>query len=95
MNFFVAWGHEIIAARPFPPDDEQHLSVDVPKSIRKRNLPALYGLRLTIDCVVVGSALVAHLSYYWQSDVVTLTDVLDRYKALVVDKIGNDLLSYS
>src|SRR5204863_2856763 len=36
VNFFAAWGHEIIAARPIPPDDEQHLSADHPKAIRKR-----------------------------------------------------------
>jgi hypothetical protein len=36
VNFFVAWGREIISARPFPEDDEQHLSADYPKSIRKR-----------------------------------------------------------
>lgn len=36
INFFAAWGHEIIAARPFPEDDEQHLSADYPQSIRKR-----------------------------------------------------------
>src|SRR5579859_308406 len=39
INFFVSWGHEIIAARPFPEDDEQHLSADYPKSIRKRKNP--------------------------------------------------------
>jgi hypothetical protein len=39
INFFVAWGHEIIAARPFPEDDEQHLSVTYPKQIKKRNPP--------------------------------------------------------
>lgn len=39
INFFAAWGHEIIAARPFPEDDEQHLSADYPKQIKKRNHP--------------------------------------------------------
>jgi hypothetical protein len=39
VNFFVAWGHEIISARPFPEDDEQHLSADYPQSIRKREFP--------------------------------------------------------
>jgi hypothetical protein len=39
VNFFVGWGHEIIAARPFPEDDEQHLSADYPQSIRKRKIP--------------------------------------------------------
>lgn len=49
---------------------------------------------LFADCVAVGSALVAHLSYYWQKEVLALTDVLDRYKALVIDRVGDDLLLY-
>ena len=47
-----------------------------------------------LDCVAVGSALVSHLSYYWQGNVVNSTDVLDRYKALVMDRVGGDLLVY-
>jgi len=39
INFFVTWGRDIIAARPIAKDDEQHLSADYPKSIRKRALP--------------------------------------------------------
>ena len=38
INFFAAWGHELIAARPFPGDDEQHLAVEYPKTLRKRIL---------------------------------------------------------
>lgn len=51
-------------------------------------------LVLTIDCVAVGSALVSHFSYYWQSQVEILTDVLDRYKALVIDRVDGDLILY-
>jgi hypothetical protein len=36
INFFVTWGRDIIAARPIAKDDEQHLSANYPKSIRKR-----------------------------------------------------------
>src|SRR5271156_4159440 len=92
MNFFAAWGHEIIAARPIPEDDEIHLTADYPASVRKRDLTS--NLSLMVDCVAVGSALVAHLSYSWQEEVVDRTDVFDRYKALVVDTFGNDLLTY-
>jgi hypothetical protein len=46
------------------------------------------------DCVAVGSAMVSHLAYYWQGEMVNQTDVLDRYRALVVDKIGSDLIVY-
>lgn len=49
---------------------------------------------LISDCVAIGSALASHLSYYWQSNVVNSTDVLDRYKALVIDRAGADLLNY-
>jgi hypothetical protein len=51
-------------------------------------------VEVDLDCVAVGSALTSHLSYYWQSDVVNATDVLDRYKALVIDRVGGDLLMY-
>src|SRR5271170_65872 len=96
INFFVTWGRDIIAARPIAKDDEQHLSSDYPKSIRKRTPPILprcaLGQRLMVDCVAVGSALVAHFSYYWQNEIGNRTDVLDRYKALVIDRVGSDLL---
>jgi hypothetical protein len=49
---------------------------------------------MTIDSVAVGSALVAHLSYFWQADLISRTDVLDRYKSLVMDTVGRDLLVY-
>jgi hypothetical protein len=39
INFFVTWGRDIIAARPIAKDDEQHLSSNYPKSIRKRTRP--------------------------------------------------------
>ena len=59
------------------------------------NVPCLQiGQRLTVDCVAVGSALVAHFSYYWQNEIGDRTDVLDRYKALVIDRVGSDLLQY-
>ena len=93
INFFAAWGHEIIAARPVPEDDEQHFSANHPKYLRKRfRLPDV--LVLIVDCVAVGSALVSHFSYYWQSQVEGLTDVLDRYKALVIDRLDGDLILY-
>jgi hypothetical protein len=39
VNFFAAWGHEIISARPIPEDDELHLSSTYPKTIKKRLPP--------------------------------------------------------
>lgn len=36
----------------------------------------------------------AHLGYYTQAEIYWRTDVLDRYKALVIEKIGGDLLLY-
>ena len=58
------------------------------------NVYVLRGLPLIVDCVAVGSALVAHLAYYWQAKVLEQTDVLDRYKSLVIEKVGGDLLLY-
>lgn len=95
INFFVTWGRDIIAARPIAKDDEQHLSSNYPKSIRKRTRPSCPGQNTdAVDCVAVGSALAAHFSYYWQNEVGNRTDVLDRYKALVIDRVGNDLLQF-
>jgi hypothetical protein len=39
INFFAAWGWELIGARPVPRDDEQHLSYEHPKALRKRTEP--------------------------------------------------------
>ena len=81
INFFIAWGHEFIDARPIPRDDEQHLSSNYPRRVRKH-------------CVALGSALASHLAYFWQAEVINSTDVLERYKAFAIEKFGNDLLLY-
>ena len=49
---------------------------------------------LMVDCVALGSALAAHFHYSWQLEIREITDVLDRYKALVIEKVGADLLQY-
>lgn len=36
INLIAAWGSDIIEARPIPPRDEDYLSGDYPKRIRKR-----------------------------------------------------------
>lgn len=36
INFFAAWGHEIISARPMGEIDEERLSGEYPSQIRKR-----------------------------------------------------------
>jgi hypothetical protein len=46
------------------------------------------------DCVAVGSALASHFSYYWQNQVGNFTDIRERYRALVVDRLGGDLIEY-
>ena len=50
---------------------------------------------LTVDCVAVGSALAAHLSYFWQAELVNLTDCRERYRAIVIERFGGDLLGYN
>src|SRR5271169_6759147 len=47
-----------------------------------------------LDCVAVGSALAAHFSYYWQRDIAIRTDVLDRYRAIVQDRLDGNLIMY-
>ena len=49
---------------------------------------------LIADCVAVGSALVSHFSYYWQSQILNRSDVLDRYRAVVIDQIDDNLIMY-
>lgn len=92
INLFAGWGHEIEAAKPIGSRDEDHLSGHYPKAIKKRMTIIL--ATLMVDCVALGSALAAHLHYAWQPEVGEITDVLDRYKALVVEKLGADLLPY-
>ena len=92
INLFAGWGHEINSARPIGKYDEDQLSKDLPRQIGKRITCVRY--RLILDCVALGSALAAHFHYAWQPELPDVTDVLDRYKALVIEKIGPDLLSY-
>ena len=69
------------------------ITLNLSENVTPSPVPAI-GLGLIIDCVAVGSALVAHFSYYWQNEIRNRTDVLDRYKALVIDRLGSDLLPY-
>jgi hypothetical protein len=92
INLFVGWGHEINSARPIGKRDEDQLSRDYPRQIGKRITCVRY--RLILDCVALGGALAAHFQYAWQPGLLDVTDVLDRYKALVIEKMGPDLLSY-
>ena len=92
INLFAGWGHELTAARPIGKYDEDRLSMEYPRQIGKRMSCMRY--LLILDCVAIGSALAAHYHYAWQSELAGVTDVLDRYRALVIEKIGSDLLLY-
>ena len=92
INLFAGWGHEINLARPIGKYDEDQLSKYLPRQTGKRITCVRY--RLILDCVALGSALAAHFHYAWQPELPDVTDILDRYKALVIEKIGPDLLSY-
>lgn len=36
INIFAAWGHDLIAAQPIPPGDEDFLSGHYPRQMKKR-----------------------------------------------------------
>lgn len=68
LNFVAIWGHDVKAALPMPGDDEQSLTVTVPKRLKR---PVAIDTR----------AVVSHLSFYPQFEGIKETDLLDRYRA--------------
>ncbi|KAH7053418.1 hypothetical protein B0J12DRAFT_710219 [Macrophomina phaseolina] len=74
IQFVAIWGLDLIASKPIPADDEQHLSVVMP-FLTKRH------------AVVDGRGLVAHYSFNLQHDGISKTDILDRYRAFAKENI--------
>ena len=68
LNFMAIWGHDVEAALPMGGDDEQELTVTMPKRVKR-------------PFVIDTRAIVSHFSFYPQHDGMKETDLLDRYRA--------------
>ncbi|KAI1386665.1 uncharacterized protein F4822DRAFT_410870 [Hypoxylon trugodes] len=74
LNFVALWGHDIKAALPIAEDDEQDITVTIPKRTRR-------------PFVIDTRSVVGHLSFYPQHEGVRETDLLDRWRAFANDMI--------
>ncbi|XXG98245.1 hypothetical protein Hte_004568 [Hypoxylon texense] len=74
LNFVALWGHDVRAALPVAADDEQDLTVTIPKRTRR-------------PFVIDTRAVVGHLSFYPQRDGVRETDLLDRWRAFANEMV--------
>ena len=68
LNFIAIWGHDVAVALPMAEDDEEELTVTVPKRVKR-------------PFVIDTRAVVSHFSFYPQYDGMRETDLLDRYRA--------------
>ncbi|KAL8736559.1 MAG: hypothetical protein Q9181_002369 [Wetmoreana brouardii] len=99
INLIAVWGDDIVDNLPFPEDDEQHLTVDLPKKLGRRKLllfthqaskssPA--DCLILTDSVMNGKALASHYCFNAQrpdGKGLEWTDVLARYKAYAEEKV--------
>ncbi|KAI0111470.1 hypothetical protein F4814DRAFT_356118 [Daldinia grandis] len=74
LNFVALWGHDIKKSLPIAGDDEQDITVTIPKRTRR---PFIIDTR----------AVVGHLSFYPQHDGVKTTDLLDRWRSFANEMI--------
>ncbi|KAI0098101.1 hypothetical protein F4776DRAFT_650662 [Hypoxylon sp. NC0597] len=74
LNFVALWGHDIKAALPIAEDDEEDITVTIPKRTRR-------------PFVIDTRSVVGHQSFYPQHDGVRETDLLDRWRAFANEKI--------
>lgn len=74
LNFVALWGHDIKAQLPIAEDDEQDITVTIPKRT---------GRPFVIDT----RSVVGHLSFYPQHEGVRETDLVDRWRAFANEMI--------
>ncbi|KAL8704573.1 MAG: hypothetical protein Q9201_002265 [Fulgogasparrea decipioides] len=77
INLIAIWGDNIVDNLPFPDDDEQYLTVDLPKKLGRHS-------------VMNGKALASHYCFNAQrpdGKGLEWTDVLARYKAYAEEKV--------
>lgn len=69
LNFCAVWGHDIKQALPIGNDDEQEITSDIPRRLKR---PFIIDTR----------SVVSHLSFSTQKNEIYQTDLVDRYRAL-------------
>ncbi|KAI1208393.1 uncharacterized protein F4807DRAFT_431150 [Annulohypoxylon truncatum] len=74
LNFVALWGHDIKAALPIAEDDEEDITVTIPKRTHR-------------PFVIDTRSVVGHLSFYPQHDGVRETDLLDRWRAFANEMV--------
>ena len=82
------WGDDVVDNRPFPDDDEEFLTVALPKRLGRRMsqlqhvCDSLTDLHI-LDAVLDGKAVAAHYAFSWQvrKGGIETTDVLERYRS--------------
>ncbi|KAI2628303.1 hypothetical protein GGS21DRAFT_236720 [Xylaria nigripes] len=74
LNFIAIWGHDVKNALPIAEDDEQDITVTIPKRFQR-------------PFVIDTRAVVGHLSFYPQRDGVYQTDLTDRWRAFANNMI--------
>ena len=94
INMIAIWGDDIVQNRPFPDDDEEFLTVTLPKrlgrrtSLFKHECSSLTDLNIS-DAVLDGEAVAAHYAFSWQvrQGGIETTDVLERYRSYAEEKV--------
>ncbi|KAI1822407.1 hypothetical protein F4861DRAFT_540995 [Xylaria intraflava] len=74
LNFIAIWGHDIKSVLPIAEDDEEDITVTIPK-------------RLQRPFVIDTRAVVGHLSFYPQHEGIQRTDLLDRWRAFANEMV--------
>ncbi|OTB06506.1 hypothetical protein M426DRAFT_318911 [Hypoxylon sp. CI-4A] len=74
LNFVALWGHDVKAALPIAGDDEEDITVTIPRRTRR-------------PFVIDTRSVVGHLSFYPQHDGVRETDLLDRWRAFANEMV--------
>lgn len=97
INMIAIWGDDIVDNLPFPEDDEQYLTVDLPRKLGRRELLLItkrkYGwcmLTTRADSVMNGHAIASHYCFNAQridDKGLEWTDILPRYKAYADEKV--------
>ena len=73
INMVAVWGNDIVENRPVPSDDEQWLTVDLPKKL---------GRHVVVD----GRAVASHYAFRGQKGIES-TDILERYRLYAQEQV--------
>lgn len=100
INMVAIWGDDVVNNRPFPEDDEQYLTVDLPQKLGRRKqhvfclcieaFPGVLLIHLISDSVMNGKAIASHFAFQAQipdGKGIAWTDLLSRYKAYADENV--------